>query len=181
MVVVCTHDGGIILIQSDSNEGERREGRGRGLLNKKVRDQERYPSTPLGTVIGLSTVTYGGPSYHTETKTTRNTLLKGQSHRPFLYKPGPNLLHVFQQLRTFLLRLDIRRMQANTKVPDVVLNTSVVVPTEEIVDPFPSHQGSAGHQPVKGMDFDFLEVRGGYGEEGVPVLVVRFEVGQEVD
>ena len=72
-------------------------------------------------------------------------------------------------------------MQANTKVPDAIFKTSVVVPTKEIVDPFPSHQGSTGHQPVKGMDFDFLEVRRGYGKEGVPVLIVRFEVVQEVD
>lgn len=34
MVIVCTHDGRIILVQSDDDEKERREERGRSLLNK---------------------------------------------------------------------------------------------------------------------------------------------------
>ena len=55
-------------------------------------------------------------------------------------------------------------MQTNTKVPNAVFKTSVVVLTKEIVDPFPSHQGFSVHQPIERVDFDFLEERRGYGE-----------------
>jgi len=70
---------------------------------------------------------------------------EGQDHGSFLNEVGPHLVHALQQLTTFLLRIDIRWMQTDPKALDTVLITSVVDPTQEIVDSFPSHQGSARH------------------------------------
>jgi len=72
-------------------------------------------------------------------------------------------------------------MQTDPKALDTVLMTSVVDPTQEIVDSFPSHQGSARHQSIEGTDLDLFEVGRGYVEQGIPVWVVSSEVAQEVD
>ena len=84
--------------------------------------------------------------------------LEGQRHRPLLHKPGPNRPHALQQLRKLLLRIDVRRVQANAEVPDTVLETRIVVFAEEIVDRLPATEGSAGQEAVEGTDFDFFEV-----------------------
>lgn len=107
--------------------------------------------------------------------------LEGQRHGPFLHKPGPNRPHALQQLCELLVRIDVCWMQANAEVPDTVLKTHIIVLAEEIVDHFPASQRSAGHESVKGTDFDFFEVRRSHGEQCVPIWIVWLEVTQEVD
>jgi len=108
-------------------------------------------------------------------------MVEGQDRGPFSNEVRPHLVHALQQFIAFLLRIDIRWMQTDPKALDTISITSVVDPTQEIVDSFPSHQGSARHQAVEGTDLDLFEVVRSYVEQGIPVWVVSSEAAQEAD